>query len=204
MKINFAQKNISFSKTLIATGAYLDKGKSEPCNFYKLDNIEDSKLVNEIFDTNEWKGSELLSAFLCNFVAEEWKFDEFYIAENKKGECLAISEVYDASIDGKEGKGIYILETSPNLCANNKDRKTKYIGETFLAFITKLSKKINGDVVDIPNAYDNAVPFYVDKCFFETAGISDGEYTPITLYSENFNNLISQNEEHTKKQIWFV
>ena len=203
MKINFAQNYTSFGKTLIATGGYLNNGKSEPCNFYKLDSAEDSKLVKEIVNSDEWIDSQLITAYQSNFDCDDWETDEFYIAENKDGKCIAISQLYDPSINDKEGKGVYILETSPNLCSDNKNRKTKYIGETFLAFITKLAWQ-KGYAVDIPLAVDTALPFYVDKCHFKKVGTSDGEYTPITLYAEDFFDLILQNEEHTKTQIKFV
>lgn len=203
MKINFAQNNISFCKTLVATGAYLENGESEPCSFYKLDKSEDSKLINEIANSDEWIDSQLMTAYKSNFDCEDWEIDEFYIAENKDGECIAISQLYDPCIDDKKGKGVYILETSPKLCSENKDRKTKYIGETFLTFIAKLAWQ-KGYAVDIPLAVDTALPFYVDKCFFKKVGESDGEYTPVTLYSDDFFDLIHQNEEHTKTQIKFV
>lgn len=203
MKINFKQNNISFCKTLVATGAYLDNGKSEPCNFYKLDTKTDSQIVNKIANSDEWINSELISAYKSNFDSDDWVTDEFYIAENKDGECIAISQLYDPSINDKEGKGVYILETCPNLCSDNKNRKTKYIGETFLTFITKLAWQ-KGYAVDIPLAVDTALPFYVDKCFFKKVGTSDGEYTPVTLYAEDFFDLIQQNEEHTKTHVLFV
>ena len=124
MKINFVQNNISFCKTLVATGAYLNNGRSEPCSFYKLDSEIDSDEVNKIYCSDQWKNSELMEAYKYNFDSADWKLDEFYIVENNNAECIGITELYDPIVDCKSGKGIYILETRPENSSLNKKKSS--------------------------------------------------------------------------------
>lgn len=204
MKVNFAQNFMSFGKTLVATGGYIREGKSEPCSFYQVKGDEDSKYLKKLYCTDEWCNSEYLEPFIMNLDNEEWEGDEFFAVEDKDGNCIGLTELYDLSHYDKNGRGVYLLETIPMHSSKNEDRNIKYIGETILAFITKLTQKDKGDIVDIPMACDCAVPFYVDKCFFSKGTKEEVEFTNVSLKEKHFDDLIKQNEAHTQTEIKFV
>ena len=98
-------------------------------------------------------------------------------------------------------KEVLFLETCPNYSSSNSDRKAKYIGETLLAFITKLAKKDKNDKVSISVYTQNAKPFYVDKCKFVQASKAS---KAIELPKNKFVHFLLQNGLHTKRKIELI
>ena len=203
MKINSINNFISFKKQLVATGAYLSNGESRPCFFYQLKGEEDKLYLENVLRTDEWQNVELVDSLTDNMV--NFSNDEFYSIEDSKGNCLGATEIYDETIEGMDTKSIHIIETCPKFSTKNEQRNVKYIGESILAFIAKLCKNENKEMIYIPNADTSAKPFYKDKCFFEEKTVAD-EYgeLPVFLMDEAFDDLITQNENHTQEQIEFV
>ena len=203
MKINSINNFISFKKQLVATGAYLSNGESKPCFFYQLKGEEDKLYLEKVLRTDEWQNVELVDSLTDNMV--NFSNDEFYSIEDSKGNCLGATEIYDETIEGMDTKSIHIIETCPKFSTKNEQRNVKYIGESILAFIAKLCKNENKEMIYIPNADTSAKPFYKDKCFFEEKTVAD-EYgeLPVFLMDEAFDDLITQNENHTQEQIEFV
>ncbi len=203
MKINSINNFISFKKQLVATGAYLSNGESRPCFFYQLKGEEDKLYLNNILQEKEWKETELADDLADNLI--KFANDEYYSIEDFSGNCLGVTEIYNEKFKGKESKKIHIIETCPTLSAKNKERKEKYIGESLLAFIVKLCKRENKEMIYVPVVYETARDFYKSKCHFEEKIREDEmEDLPVFLMKKDFDNLIIQNENHTQEQIEFV
>lgn len=203
MKINSINNFISFKKQLVATGAYLRNGESQPCYFYELKGEEDSLYLKKAIQTEEWQGSELVEPLIDNMSS--FPNDEFYIIEDINQNCIGATEIFDEYIEGMDTKSIHIIETCPKFSSKNEKRQEKYIGESILSFITKLSKKENKEMIYIPVADETALEFYIDKCFFEQkTATNEKEDLPTFLMCEAFDDLIEQNEIHTEHPITFV
>ena len=202
MKINSVNNFISFGKQLVATGDYLKEDKVCPCFFYKL--CKDDKLqIEGSIAKDEWQGIELVDSLVYNM--NEFSKDEFYSIEDSDGMLLGATEIYDEKIEGINSKNIHIIETCPKCSSKNIHRKEKYIGESLLAFIVKLAKKENKEMVYISVAEATALSFYTDKCFFtQRQEVQKLEDSPVFLMDSDFDKLIDRNEEHTKNQIKFV
>ena len=71
------------------------------------------------------------------------------------------------------------------------------MGETLLAFVTKLAQKEKSHLVHISIPTTSSIPFYTDKCGFK---IQEGR--GLILESEDYKKFIAQNEAHTGKKIF--
>lgn len=200
MKISSLTRQISFSKTLVASCSVIKKENIPfPCKVYSLSQKDDLDYFEKTANVEEWKNAR----YLCYLKDDLKTIDDdidysIYTLETETGECLGYSEIVKKKGNVDE---ILFLETVPSQAFSNSYRSTyKYIGETLLSFMVKKSQSEKASRVELHPSV-SATSFYRDKCFFSPPA-KDTE--PFHISRFKYNKLIKQNEEHTHSQITFV
>lgn len=198
--MNISQQNssVSFQKSLVAKAGIVRAGKSRICNIYRLYKDVDNDYFKQIRNREKWLKSSFMNEVSDN-IENLPEMKHIYVLEDKKSNCLGFIEFMNLPAQNK--KEILFLETCPNCSNSNIDRSVKYVGETLMAFVTKLAKKDKNDKVSISVYTQNAKPFYVDNCKFSQA--SETSRT-IELPNSKFGKLLFQNRLHTKRKIDFI
>lgn len=197
MKINSINSNISFQKTLVANTAYIKDDKVCPAKIYQLNYAEDKDYFSSLNKDEKWFYSDYLDYFEMGLKETASKKEinvesnyktEVFAMEDENDECIAVLSV-ETDKHRKETNGSF-FEVCPELSYENGGRKTKYIGESFISFISTWINDNLGTkfVINIPSATSRV--FY-KKCGFKP--ISDGLYLP----KENIEKLAQQNKSHT-------
>ena len=198
MKININNYNLSFEKQLKATANILNNGKPERCYIYEL-NQEDADYFMPLRSKPEWQEE----GFLPNIhqtVYDGEPSEHVFVIESKDEECLGVLEA-DDDIIREDYQKIEFLETCSPYSHKNENRNRKYIGQTLLAFAAKFFGCKNKTALKIPSAVQASWGFYIDKCNF----VQD-KYIPyeLMLEKEDFEKLITTNEQNTKGKIELV
>lgn len=197
MNVNKLQ-NTSFQKKLVAYANVIKNNQPYPCAIYKLEKGIDCDYF--IKQGQVWKKAKYLQpveAELENNFHNPYIGDsEIYVIENKKEKCLG----YCHQDTLNKGNEVITLEVHPRYKHENGKRKVKYIGETLLAFLAKLSQRQKKPTLKIDHATKDSRPFYTEKCGFDD---EKNDSSP-ELKQRSFNALIKQNEKHTKGKIIFV
>lgn len=199
MKISSLNKQISFSKTLVANCSVLNKNDGPiPCKIYSLNQQEDSDYFEKIPNASDWENAK----YLCYLKVDLERFDDFvykdysiYALENEEGDCLGYSEISNKYLGTDE---VTYLETVPSQAYYNRRKsKLKYIGETLLSFMVKKAQKDSKDFVELYPSMASTM-FYMKKCFF-----TPYDDDPDTFYLDkyNFDKLIKNNEQNTNSSI---
>lgn len=187
---------ISFEKKLVATCTIQRNNKPASCNIYELDRNEDKDYFSKLEQKKDWEENTYLNE--ANYSLEEdFPREKIYCLENKRKQCLGFAVVekrYD-----EEVYDLDLLETCLPYSFRNKERTTKYVGETILSFIAKLAIKDNISKFCVPISSTFARKFY-NNCGFEKGKGLDG----LVLYDFYFDKLIEQNENHTKGKIELI
>lgn len=196
MNISPVNFNISFGKKLTAKAAVIENREKLPCRIYKLSTEKDADYFEEIRNAEDWKSAEFIKP-LKNILSDISEYEEFYALEDKNDNCLGVI----CLVENKKTKrkSVSYIETCPKDAYENTERNIKYVGETLLSFVTALAKKDKSRLLSIPVALQSAEAFYTEKCGFINRGIAG-----MTLFPEQYENLLKQNEEHTKSKIKFV
>lgn len=209
MKISaVSNNNISFQKTLAARVNVLKNNEPYPCKIYKLDKTDKDYFEGLLSSQNNNFPYFLyiLNDEFRGFCNDDMLYDatDFFVLEDKKSRCLGFLET--SKMENGE-KNIDYLEIAKNCADSNSIRHVKYVGETMVAFLAKLIQNTNSKspyVVGftIPSARD----FYTDNCgFIENNSDNDDIFIPeLILPEEKMNDLIAQNEGHTKGKIELV
>ena len=199
MKISNANTQISFSKQLVAQCCVLNnKGEQEPCSIYQLEkNIDKDYIVksNNFFD---WAGSNYL--YLLSMALQpdsKIRLGDVYAIETKNSDFLGFCQIFDDEIKNQDELFIGFLETVPTATQKPRkfNQKYKYVGETMLAFLTKIAQKENKSSITASPILE-AKKFYTRKCFFDKKS-----FYGVSLPSKNFNKLCEQNKSHTNSDI---
>ncbi len=192
MKLNTIQ-DLNFQKKLVAS--VRKPNCAQNYNIYKLD--KDDKFY--FYDIRPyWQDSLLFLDFIDAFDERYGAYD-FYVLENDKKECLACAQTLDSSEGETE---LICIESQPDVAYKNKDRKVKYIGETMIAFLLKMSDKNNKKEFIVPHMLSTAAPFYIENCGFKMYDKSGFMASHKT--NEEYQKLISQNEAHTGAKIELI
>lgn len=195
MKINSIKSNISFQKTLVANTAYIKDDKVCPAKIYKLNPVKDKNYFFYIENNEEWASNNYLYFLNREIHQEANKTNnnsnykpEFFVMEDENDECISVLSVETDKCRNETDGGYF--EVRRDLSTENENRSAKYIGESFILFVTKWANNVLGTkfVINLPSS--TARDFY-EKCAFEH--ISDGFYFP----QENIDFLARRNKIHT-------
>jgi len=188
--------NISFQKILMANCHVGNGIDIKEAKIYRLEYPDDEKYYIEHSNQNDWQNSFYLQEVQNEFIIEEDCIH--YVMEDTDGATLCIG-VLDESRT-KENKLDY-LETAPKLSSYNRaDRKIKYIGETMLAFLVKITKgkKNKFEIPDVAQR-PRTIDFYSKICKFNMK-----DQTSAYLERNEFDRFIKQNEKHTGSEIEII
>ncbi len=196
MKINSIHSNVFFQKRAVAKANVLNGSKPISCTIYQLEEDKDWRYFNK--QGAAWKDAEyvdLIADYLkMVHCKKDFSYSGVYVIENQYGECLGYCEYGE----NKDKNTLYLLETHPKHQNQNVKRKLKYIGETLLAFLAKMSVAKDGDF-EVYYVAKDARDFYA-KCGF--LGLTDSK---IIVKDKNIlQKLINQNTRHTKKEIELI
>ncbi len=194
MKIAGINSSFSFGKRLEAKCHILKDNSPYKCGIYSLNPNDDYDYFLDYNRSLQWKNSiywKNMDEELRDFTDHE----KFYVMEDANDDCLGFIKV--RSERKKSPKTVIFFETNPHYAGSNENRSIKYIGETLLAFVTKLAKKEKSHMVNISIPTTSSIPFYTDKCGFK---IQEGN--GVILTSEDYKKFIAQNEAHTGRKIW--
>lgn len=200
-RLNFNNNfnKINFQKKLIAKTYPVDKNnKVSQYKFYQLEPDKDTDYFTNVI--NDWQDGILLLDTLSNFH-ECSKYHKFYVIEDENKKCLGYAQINLP----KNSKDIELvnLETKPSLAHRNNKGKSKYIGETMLGFLAKITaENPQRNNFAIPHALLGNEEFYIEKCNFHK--YKHGKVLSLHKPQDEFEDLISQNEKHTGKRIEFV
>ena len=194
MKLNNTNP-LNFQKRLVAKV----KGEKEDSKEYKIYRL-DKKDRNYITDViNDWQDGMFFMDILDDLESGKDEYQVFVLEDSKK-HCLSYAEILTKSPYFNQ---LLFIETKPSLSHKNKERKTKYIGETMIAFLLGLTKATsNSKNFEVPHAISTSQAFYVDKCKFD---YHEGK-SRLSVFKprEEFDSLIEQNEKHTGSKIKFI
>lgn len=193
MQIRYNLYSPSFKKSLVATcKVKSNSSNNSECKIYQLDPKKDTDYFLKLDKHPDWQDASLtmyISQELNEVAVGNKKSNlDFYSMENKKGECIGYCEL----VRTDKNFFVEVLETIPKHSKNNEERKVKYIGETFLSFLANLAKKNDVSKLSLTSS-EMAYDFYIDKCFFKDFNKED---RLVTLDKQDYDKLISQNEEH--------
>ena len=199
MNINrINNNNIAFQKQLRAKCHILKNNRKDYGRIYELEESkpDDVKYFLRLLNDKSWnQGNSFLSSMNCTMKlkAEGKKKDEkIFVLENLKKECLGYCQITDNSYEFN----LDFLETKPTYQGKGK-KEYKYVGETIIAFLTSLCKREKREKFDISCALDDAVDFYMKKCFFDGKIRRDG-CGKLKLDQDKFETMIKSNALHTK------
>lgn len=194
MNINFSN-NINFQKKLVAKAGILTNGKTEDVNIYHLDKKEDSIDLENASKSPEWQGNYYLDSEGIERWDLNWLIYNIFTIENKNKDILCYAIVNDK---GSKARNIEFIETMPKTSSYNQaNRRSKYIGETMLAFLaSKLNKRdlTVGMIAQRPQT----INFY-SHCGFKKYKSHGG-----IIENNQADRLIKKNHKHTGKKIELI
>ena len=177
-------------------------GKNMPAVISEYD-CEDYEDIQEMTDLGyKWKFALCLSAdmhskLLYNrdprFTKRNYPM-HFYILHDEKEDkygCVNIFGICETE-ENKDNTNIAFIESK-------YDKKHKYVGQTMIASIGKTLLKRNGHNIYILNPAYNAIPYYINKCGFET--VTNTSYSPLWMQTHQIPDFIKRTEEKTGASI---
>ena len=193
--------NISFQKSLVAKCKIKKGDAQEECYIHKLDKKTDSEYFDKyLYDTDCEK----------SFFIEELSYRGFYTMFDIRGKNTSVYVMEDSnnkfigvcSVNDSFDDSIHLLEieTKPAFAYSNKNRETKYVGETLITFLNELVKRQGKEWLVIPSGYSKAADFYFQNCGFEELN----ERKSAKIGGEASEKLSEQNQRHTGSKIIFV
>ena len=193
MRINNTQ-NINFQKKLIGLGAVKQEDISKAVKFFQLDELSDMHDLKQARKSVDWFGNYYLNDVVNGKGYHIQKYDVFTMEDEAQN-------ILGFSIIDRNGSQTILdtIETAPRLSCYREKRPMKYIGETMMAFIAKLSGEKDVTVRDIAQR-PKTKNFYFSQCRFSKNIFSDGA----TLRRRNFKKLINANEAHTGKEVELI
>ncbi len=185
---------LPFQKKLVATAQIRNNEKPQEVKIYQLDKESDVEILERALDTKEWLGSYYLPDLNVAF-GDDFSTYNYYAMLDNKGKLLCTSVVNER---GNTKNKLEFIETAPRKSLYNKaKRKTRYIGETMLAFIAKKGKKEKKELV-VPTVADREKTknFYFTQCGFAPFGKRGAKINIASV-----DSFVRKNENHTGGQI---
>ena len=161
MQISFGQK-IPIAKTQIKS---LEENNFISATVFELDCRDKSDLDEVNFNNDDWHYDTDIRENMRdkNSIFNRRNIEipnYFYILQTQENETLAIAQI---DINKRNTASLEWLDTKTN-------KPYKFVGQTFLATLTKEIFKKGGHNIVIPYAIREAMPFYINKCGFENLG----------------------------------
>jgi len=198
MKIH-PQNNFAFEKKLVAKCKVGTGENRQKAKIYEIEYPQDITYLHKISLDEDWNGNFYIDQIEDDFENAPKKPNEhFYVMEDSKGNCLCISELDKAN---EKQNSLDFIETAPFLSTYNRNgNRIRYIGETMLAFLVKLTKNENKKRFFIPLVAnrERTLNFYYVQCGFNRQG------TTGSLVKKNYDKFIHSNEQHTNSSINLV
>lgn len=196
MKISLLN-NICFQKKLMAKCMVGEPSNQKKAKIYKLEYPQDINYYTKYDKSSEWEGSFYIDRMPENFSDYVPNID-YYVMEDADGQMIS----YSVLKRKKNCNDLQYIETMPKMSSYNmSNRKTKYIGETMLAFLVGVTKKDNKSFhVSRIAQRPKTKSFYFDLCKFTPINDGLGGF----LDKENFKKFIKRNVSHTGKEIEMV
>ena len=196
-KVNYSP---SFQKQLKAKATIQKFDKPEKCYIYELDSKTDSDYFEKVSEKLPiWKDVDFYEVFEMHLQDPE-DIEHIYVMESEDEELLGAMEVDDDD-RYEEYQTIEYIATSPLYSSANDVRQRKYIGQTLLAFATRVFDKKHTKGLCIPTPICTAVDFYINKCNFVP---TDPDTCELVLHKEGFEELVKRNEENTKGKMELI
>ena len=191
--------NLLFQKKLIATCAIGQSDKSKKACIYELDSQKDSFELHKMYYDNKWQNNNYLEE-----ITEEYerpnrrKQDRYFIIEDQDKNIVCIS-VLDTC--GNSQNTLEYIETAPSLsCYNINSRPIKFIGETMIAFLAKLTQQQKKDLFVLEVAPKEPTRnFYFEHCGFTSIPENNA-----IMNKDKLEGLIRMNEDHTGSKIEII
>lgn len=196
---NYSYSKIPFQKKLVANCTVIKDNSAYPCSIYSLSAEEDKNYFKNLEYEKDWIDGDYLS-HADYLISKKAGQREFYTIEDKDENCLGFccTDLID-----KNANRVEVIETVNRAISGNSKSRYKYIGETLLSFLCKLTDKdTKKQELQIDSPMSTALDFYVKKCGFKF--IKTEYETRLALQKEDFSTLTKQNENHTKGKIELV
>jgi len=195
--------NVYFQKRLAAKCTIGDTSTSQKAYIYELDCEDDKKILYDAEKQSIWQDNYYLDEYTRSFEKEncQWFSDDpsrnknkYYIMEDKSGNMICYSLLDTAR---KKENRLDYLETAPEMsCYNKYTRRTRYVGETMLAFLAAITKKAGKDLKIVEVApRPTTENFYFKQCKFKSVDI--GGIMPY----EKLGKFVKSNRHHTGTKI---
>lgn len=194
MKIN--TENLSFQKKLVAKCKIGNAGQNQKVSIYELDKKKDIMELHKAYLSSLWDDNFYLEEYTDEFEKPDKNpEDKFYIIKDEAGDVICISLL---NKQNPSENAIEYIETAPKVsCYNNIDRPIKFIGETMLAFLAKMTRK-EGKNLSIKEIADRPLTknFYFKHCHFTPRGDNDA-----IMPNDRLKDLENMNKQHTGKKV---
>ena len=191
--------NLSFQKRLAAKSAVLQNGTPKKVYIYELDKPDDSICLYKAYYDKNWQDNNYLNDIIYDFEDSYVRNinDKYFVMEDEDKKVLCISVL---STSNKRQNTLDYIETAPRLsCYNEDSRPMKYIGETMVAFLAKLTQQQEKNLyVCSIRQKAHTINFY-RHCGFKEINRSNAYMT-----NSGFCNLINLNETNTGSKIEII
>ena len=201
MKINNLN-NISFQKTLVAKCKIGNKNATQDANIYLLDERKDFSSFARAKMYSFWDDSFYIGDIATEFL-ESNPNKYFYMMEDEQARPICFS-----MLDRKKAKSnkLRYIETAPKLSIYDKPQQKRYIGETMLAFLTKICQK-DGRNLLVPEVAPRlqTEDYYFKHCKFEEIQKQKNEYYKKAILRQGMmDEFLELNKSHTGSSINIV
>lgn len=199
MKINSINP-FAFKKRLVARAVIGDKTNPQSVKIFHMNERKDYSELKRKFNSPNWKDSYYRDSFL-SFFKDDYIPSKYLVMETKNGDMVCCANINDRKCspgDKKSHTSIFLLETAPELSSErDKNRKYKYAGETMMACIVSLAKKVKNSYIELtcPDS-TKAEQFYSKHCKFE----QKPKYRMI-LRSSIYDDMLESNAQHINNSL---
>ena len=191
--------NISFKSTIpIASCNIIDNSsaKTETAVLYEYDcktpkeDVYEIISLPDIFFYKDKIAQKMEDKYEKTQLFNMHDSSRFYSLKNQNGDILGVLYTYDG-LNG-EGKDTVIIDR----IQSNTKAGYKYIGQSMLAALCKLSQNSPIQSILVKSPALTAENFYIEKCGFQRVPNHELE-----LFKPDFNRLINETEAKTKGRI---
>lgn len=186
--------NINFGKIHVANCNVIKNDTPLPCKIYKLEE-SDCDYYCKMKKQDIWQNA--CFGYCYGLIPPERFIEaDIFAMEDENQKCFGVCEVSS----NLSSKGIYLeaIETAPKYSNKNKQRKIKYIGETLISFLVDYYRKMQ-KTFHVKSALGEAEDFYSKNCHMSIE--KEIIFKDYFLPEENVQQLLLQNEKHTKSKI---
>lgn len=194
MKINNV-KLVSFQKRHIANCSIIKEEKPEQCKIYRMEK-SDLDYFKKLKVKDSWQDAHYLENIDAMMKYRTLGGRQIYSMEDSENNCIAFCEVDHECNDSDI---LEFIEVAPTSSSNNKERKTKYAGETMLSFLTGYAIQNGKQTLIVDSPTQEAKEFYSKKC-----GMTERKTltrTDFIIDEEGIDALLKRNKLHTGSEI---